>query len=102
MLIQEDWIDATKGHGLGDSGLYEPFTDNIKELFKNLQCEYGKCISKIYINKNDDSAMPVGWVFQKRVKYDDCNEMYILETWITLHENEPTKTIEYNYHVLKG
>jgi hypothetical protein len=26
----------------------------------------------------------VGWVFEKKQKYDDINEFFILETWIVI------------------
>ena len=99
MFVQETWINKTEGYTSGDSDLYEPFTDNIKQLFKALQREYGKCISKVYVDQDKDT-MPVGWVFEKSKRYDDCKQSYILQTWVTLHQSKPTKTIEYHYQSL--
>ena len=28
LLIEESWVNATRGHRCGESGLYEPFTDD--------------------------------------------------------------------------
>ena len=100
MLIQETWKNATENYISGDSGLYEPFTDDSGKLYRSLQREYGKCVSKVYIDDENGKSKPIGWVFQKRQKYDDCNKTYLLETWVTLHEEEPTKTTEYHYHYL--
>ncbi len=103
MLIQEEYIEV-KNNGkfvcFGDSGLYEPYTDNIKQLFKSLQSEYGKCTGKIYIDLPNGKACPIGWIFEKRVKYSDSNETYLQEVWVTLHDDEPERTVKYNYHFL--
>ena len=107
MLVQEDWIeiqnanqDNEKRFRCGDSGLYEPYTDNIKRLFTSYMREYGRCVSKVYID-TPEGTKAIGWVFQKRTKYADCNKTYLQETWVTLHENEPTKTVDYHYHFLQ-
>ena len=99
MLIQEEYFERrdNKRYGLEDSGLYEPYTDNRKRLFLSLSREYGRCVSKVYVDNPDGSAKPIGWVFEKRMKYEDCNETYICETWVTLHSDKPTRTIEYHY-----
>ena len=88
MLIRETWVNKTKGHQCGDSGLYEPFTDDIGKLFRCLQKEFGKCVSAMYIDKGN-SAQKIGWVFEKKMKYEDCKEYYIQETWVELHEQKP-------------
>jgi len=106
MLIKETWREKREYNDdfhyliIGESDLYEPYTDNIKELFQNLQREYGKCVSKIYIDDANGKAQAIGWVFEKKQKYTDCDEYYLAETWVELHEQEPDKTIKYHYHYL--
>jgi len=56
-----------------------------------------RCVSKIYFDKDDK---PIGWVFQSKRKYEDVNESYILETWVTLHDQEPEKITKYHYHTI--
>ena len=102
MLIEETYINASKNYLIGESGLSESSTDNIQRLFGSYQKEYGRCVSKVYYDKPDGSAMPIGWVFEKRMKYTDCNDTYIQQTWVILHKENPTKTIEYHYQELKG
>jgi len=97
MLIQEQWVNKTEGYRCGDSGLYEPFTDDIRRLFRSLQREYGRCIGKVRI---DPDGKVIGWVFEKRVKYEDVNETYLLETWVSLHDDNPERTVKYKYHYL--
>ena len=103
MLIQEEYTEVRDDDTiirLGSNGLYEPFTDNIQQLFKSCQSEYGKCKSKVYIDLPDGGARPIGWVFERRVKYSDSNETYLQQVWVTLHDNEPERTVKYNYHFL--
>lgn len=107
MLVQEEYVeiknhnaDDEKRYRIGDSGLYEPYTDNIKRLFLDYMREFGRCVSKVYIDTSE-GVKAIGWVFQKRVKYTDCNDTYLQETWVTLHQENPTKTIEYHYQYLQ-
>ena len=93
LFIQEQWVNASRDCITGESGVYETFTDSPGELFRSCQKEYGRCVGKVYIG----DGQAIGWVFQKRMQYDDCQETFLLETWITLHSALPVKTIEYQY-----
>lgn len=84
ILINESWADATKGYKLGDSGIYESRFDQPRALFVALQKEYGKCVSKMYVDVKG-VATPVGWVFQKEKQYDNSTDTFILETWVSVH-----------------
>ena len=90
LQIHETWTEvrevgegSLQAYGLGESGWYEPFTEDLGKLFKSLMKEFGRCVSKIYQDAPDGVDDPVGWVFQKRAKYDDCNQTYLQETWVT-------------------
>lgn len=84
MKVIENHVNASKQYHIGNTQ-YEPFTDNIGKLFRSYQKEYGKCISYVYIdNRTGGKSRPVGWVFVKKMKYDDCDKYYLHETWITL------------------
>lgn len=52
---------------------------NRLELFRRLQCAYGRCISKMHI---DSDATPVGWVFERRVPYLGCPDTYLQHAWV--------------------
>jgi len=94
MLVKEEWtsLDDKDGrwYGCGDSGLFEPFTEDRGELFRAMQRENGRCIGFVYVDRKGDEVQKVGWIFEKRRRYDDCNETYLSQTWVTLHESEPT------------
>ena len=96
LLISEDQINVTEGYRSGESGVFECFTDHPGELFRALRRNYGRCTGKVRVDVGN-SVKAIGWVFEKRRKYDDCDETYLLETWVTVHEKKPTRTIEYHY-----
>jgi hypothetical protein len=105
LQVREDYVDATRGCRYGDSGAWqEAFTDDRGQLYRALMREYGRCTSKVYVDDpapvNGDDAKgytlrprAVGWVFVKRVEYDDAHRLppgrertYLREVWVTVRE----------------
>ena len=82
LLVKETFVNETKGWISGESGFYPPYTDDVKELFRAMQKEYGRCISKVYIDGPEGEALPIGWVFEKRREYRDSEDTYLQHTWV--------------------
>lgn len=78
IVIRESFVNADTGYQYGETGFYETFTDDTGVLFRELQKEHGRCVSKMY----KGNGVPCGWVFQKRQKYEDSPETYTQETWV--------------------
>ncbi len=74
LQINEHWV--TDKYRLGESGWYEPFTDNIGRLFKELQQRLGRCVSKIYEDAPDGGVNTIGWVFRRATT----------ETWVFVRQ----------------
>lgn len=99
MLIQEAYFNATRGYRYGISDWYEPYTENVGRLFRDFQQEYGRCISKVYLDTKK-GTIQVGWVFQKRVLYEDArpdwtgkyrkDDYYIREVWVSFANDDRT------------
>ena len=51
--IKETYIDRNFDCTYGDSEVYETYTDSIGELFKDLQIQFGRCVSSMYMDKKD-------------------------------------------------
>jgi len=88
---------------LADTWMGEDAT--IGEIYRAMQKEYGRCTGKVYIDRREDSdpegtyprTIAIGWVFEKREKYEDCNKTFIHETWVSLvDKDETTRVIEYH------
>lgn len=82
--VNKDPQDSDKDRIYGETEWYEPFTDDIGMLYRSLLKEYGRCTGKVYQDGQDGKPFQCGWVFLKRAQYQDCNETYLQETWITV------------------
>ncbi len=89
MKVQELCIEVTESARLPfcDSGWYEASSKDKGELFRIMQKAHGRCTSKIYVDVPvafyPPRTTPVGWVFVKREQYEDCEDTYLKETWVT-------------------
>lgn len=70
-----------------DPAPVEAYTDDRGRLFRDLQREYGRCVSKMYREYKNGADRAVGWVFQGRDKYQDSNKTYLRETWVEVIES---------------
>lgn len=73
---------------------YEVHAGSAGDLFRDLQREFGRCISKVYVGDGEQ----IGWVFQSRQRYKDSNETFIREAWVTVHDEYPETNKTYHYH----
>lgn len=98
LLIREVFVNETRGCRFGAEEWYEPYTDDRGRLFRTMQREYGRCVStKMYIDTKTQEIKPVGWVFQKRMRYEDArrdpdtgrykdSDYYVREVWVELRD----------------
>ena len=75
-------------------------------LYRSLQKEFGRCISKVYVDTKEQQVMHVGWVFQKRKLFRDeygadprDKGSYLAETWVSLLSKDETIRVR-EYHNL--
>ena len=81
--VKQFWENATEGYMIGDSGgFYETWCESIGELFSAMQREYGRCISKVYVDNEEGNPEALGWVFEQKEQYTDTKEDYIQHTWV--------------------
>jgi hypothetical protein len=84
--VTVDYVNATEGYHY--RGFSEEIDKTPGEIFKIARSEYGKCVSKMFIDvamgDGTYATKNCGWVFQKRVKYSDCKDVYLQETWVTV------------------
>lgn len=81
MHIDIEQIDADRDVSYGR--YTETIDGTRKEIFSLLSRVYGRCISKVYIDRADGSTAAIGYVFQKRDRYTDTGEPFLCETWIS-------------------
>ena len=100
MKIQETFLNKTEGYRFGESDVYDAGIEDVGKLFIYLQREYGRCVNSVYIDGPDGQPKKVGWVFEKRCKYDDCNKWYVREVWVTLLDTFEPQPAKVEYHEL--
>ena len=99
IFAREAYVNATEGHRYGETEIYETFARTPGELYRAMLDEYGRCTGKVYVDGRDGNGPPlhVGWIFQGRTNYEDTNETYLREVWVTLHEAPDTVTVQPHY-----
>ncbi len=71
------------GYPRGEATLKETLGD----LFRHSRREYGRCMSRIYVDDRQGKTHPVGWYFEKRRPFDDDpRKSYRHGVWITLRQ----------------
>jgi len=90
IIVSMTFVDATRDLRVGEEGPDDSNCDSVKELFKKVNKEYGKCVSSIFRDiPGTKDVERIGWVFQKRVPYSDIKETYLQEVWVSLHKEMP-------------
>lgn len=109
LWITESYVNATENYIFGDCPPYETSYTSLGKLFRSLTKEYGRCVSKVYRDTKTREAMPIGWVFQKRMEYDERwpryddwgrklpVQTYIREVWVTVLSADDTVQRTRNY-----
>ena len=90
----QNCITSEDNYPLDDS-----IINNLKDLYSFGLKEYGRCISKIYTDNKQNNPSHIGYVFLKKLKYDDCNEYFLSETWLSLEHY--IETVEREYLTIK-
>jgi hypothetical protein len=91
MQIKESYVNQTKGYRFGERSWYRPWTDDRHRLFRSLQHEFGRCVSKIYVD--GPPTRSIGWVFQKRMEYEDYrpgsrgDRYYTRAVWVEVRDD---------------
>jgi hypothetical protein len=93
--IATTMVNETKGYWVSDFTepvedwlLKDDGTPDFGAIFRIARSDYGRCVSSMYVDA-EGGPRRVGWVFQKRCKYDDCNDTYLQETWVSLYTEVP-------------
>lgn len=99
LWIKETFVNATANHMIGIDPWYETRYSDRGALFRSLQKEYGRAVAmhsdvpgQGFIGSH--TASNVGWVFTKRMRYEDArgngpDDHYIREVWVSVRAVPP-------------
>jgi len=97
IFVQEEFVNATDHYRSGSSDPEESSFATKGEVFRFCLKKFGKCVSKVYVDRKSGKPRAIGWIFEKLVKYDDCNKKFLQEAWITLHKAPCEHKTIYHY-----
>jgi len=84
--IREVYINKTEKYRIGEDTIKQEDTEikTLSDLFKYGKKNYGRCISKVFIDSDDGKTIHIGYVFEKKDKYTDTKDDFIKEVWVTI------------------
>ena len=56
--------------------------DNLGDIYRAAQREFGRCTSSIYVDQKTGPAKKVGWYFVSRQKFEDTGQPYLRGAWV--------------------
>lgn len=68
----------------------DTITLDMGRMFRSLQREYGACTGRVYVDRGDE-AVPIGWHFTKKMRYEDTGEPYMRGVWVSLAVKHPVR-----------
>jgi hypothetical protein len=105
--ISETYVNASRGEIIDSTHWYEARDTDRGSLFRSLQRQFGRCVSKVYRDTprpdaahSPSPAAPIadrrqhdtqaeGWVFSRREPYeDDRGQTYERQVWVTTRDPE--------------
>jgi hypothetical protein len=94
--VRETFLNADAGYLLGEPEVTtDLFSGAPGDIFRAAQAEYGGCVSRIFVDTKAGTKT-CGWVFQRREKFEDCDETFLREVWVELLERPDT--VEHTSH----
>lgn len=78
--------------------------DDDRSIFRGLQRAWGRCISRMY-RDSIDGTKAIGWVFEKRMVYEDArskDDTYIREAWVEVRKIKVPVSITETWDVARA
>jgi hypothetical protein len=90
VILRTTVLNATEKYMIGEDtiALADSIIDTRGDLYRFGVSEYGRCVGKVY----SDTATGIvehGYVFQGRVRYEDADETYLREVWLSIEDLSP-------------
>lgn len=94
--IRETFVNETKGYICGEGDWQPSGQSTLGDLYRSLRREYGRA-AKMYVDRVDKPSVQIGWVFRKRMEYDDYRghgeRYYTREVWVSVSATCPQKRV---------
>lgn len=90
LWITEKYVDKDKNQLYSVVDWYETKFDDgqRRDLFKSCSKGFGRARA-MWVDKPGGGRHQVGWVFEKRVQYEDSRGTYLREVWVEVSIGDP-------------
>lgn len=86
LIIREEYVNRTENARYGFTGKTETGHMDVTSLYNDLKAEYGRPKKMFITNADGTDDVQTGWVFTKKMKYDDCKDTYVREVWVEVFD----------------
>lgn len=97
LVLRETFTNATAGYSFGTNEIPLSHTYDLADdftmgkLYRYGRDEYGRPVSKAYIDTAGGDVFHIGYVFEKRDRYEDTGESYLRQVWVTIADRIPAR-----------
>lgn len=101
LWVSETYLNADNHVIFGESEWYETYTDDLGDLYRDMVREFGRCTGRIY-RDTETGPVAVGWVFLKRMTYEDArssDDTYLREVWVEVSLTPVHRHVSYDHPV---
>jgi len=98
VVVQRKDEDEESMRRLGESGYYQVQAESLGALFRDLRSRFGRCESKVYIDRKDGTTRAIGWVFRRQTTSREAyleGDPHICQQWVTVLKVAPRTVYEY-------
>ena len=95
--IQELWTATTQTKQIGQSESDKTFSGNMGDLLDQLRDQYGRVISRVYLDSATGDQL-IAFVFQQKIKADSAT--VIRQTFVTIRQNPVNDSLICHFHLL--
>jgi hypothetical protein len=98
LMVRVTLLNATQRALFGEwppGAEFGEYSD-LRSLYKDMKSEWGGRVSKMYRDLKDRDGIQVGWVFTKKMQYEDSKEWYVREAWVeVVKASKPAQRAEF-------
>lgn len=81
LLVHVTRVNETRGDCFYDEREPVEADLGIGDIFRHARREYGRCTGRVYVD-TANGVRAIGWVFEKRERYEDDGNIFLAATWI--------------------
>jgi hypothetical protein len=90
LYVEETHVDTKEDCRYWASEIEETDYESVGAIYRAMRSQYGRCVSKVYIDTMQNGVQATGWVFRGKVVNDENPYRepykYVREVWVSVYE----------------